>query len=453
MAPINDAFDDAKTLIGESFSINGSNEAAVGALNEPLVHPSASGRSVWYKWDAPRSGQVYLNIVGDQRRMLTRAFSGNSLETLEDVSTSLSSADLGDVVFNAIEGVQYSIAVDSVSESGGGFRLDGGFFDEPIILRQPTDQSVEEGREAVFNISVFGAGTPVFQWYFNEVLMNGETGSKLRIANAGESDVGDYHVEIELGGETLRSRTAKLELGAGFTQFLVQPANQSVFAGDDIELRGLVTSPNTLSYQWYRDREAIPGATDPAYTIEVAAVSDSGFYRLVADDGTRAYDSALAYADVSSNPDWKGIVNPILGQSPRYWSKTRTDGDYLVSSGEDGIAFSLDGLFWQYGVIEDSREFSGFAQGNGVYVVSTEEGYFVSENLLNWEPTSITDGSNYGVAFLEGIFLAAAGDDLLRSVDGVNWTSVPFPGADQFFGISYADGSFLLFTSDKISIS
>jgi len=68
----------------------------------------------------------------------------------------------------------------------------------PIIVQQPEDDCVLLGSTVTFTVAATNVDS--FQWYDNNVLMDGQTNSTLTISNAAISDVG-YYTAVAIKGE------------------------------------------------------------------------------------------------------------------------------------------------------------------------------------------------------------------------------------------------------------
>ncbi|MGD9688941.1 MAG: GC-type dockerin domain-anchored protein [Phycisphaerales bacterium] len=92
------------------------------------------------------------------------------------------------------------------------------------------------------------------------------------------------------------------------------PRSQSVMIGGSVSLSGAATG-NGLTYQWRRNGIAIPGATDPSWSIKHASFADRGTYDLVVSNscGSQATAPAVLSITLSDCPadiNGDGQVNP-----------------------------------------------------------------------------------------------------------------------------------------------
>ena len=82
----------------------------------------------------------------------------------------------------------------------------------PQLTRQPIDQAIRLGSNAVFSAQATN-GSLGFQWFRNGVAMEGQTNSDLSLENVGIGDVGFYTCNItKNGAESVPTRTASLNV-------------------------------------------------------------------------------------------------------------------------------------------------------------------------------------------------------------------------------------------------
>ncbi len=130
-APANDAFAAAQVITGCTGSVLSQNYQATKEIGEPDHGPSPGnnpgGKSIWYRWTAPASGQVTMTTDGSNFDSLLAVYTGNSVSGLALVANS-DDGPIGltsSVTFNANNGTVYQIAVagffdSSVSRSDSG---------------------------------------------------------------------------------------------------------------------------------------------------------------------------------------------------------------------------------------------------------------------------------------------------------------------------------------------
>jgi len=80
----------------------------------------------------------------------------------------------------------------------------------PTILQQPDDQCVPIG--SVASYSVLATNAVAYQWYKNNVQMDGETNSSITISNAGINDVGYYSAAVMNSLGVVPTRSANMNV-------------------------------------------------------------------------------------------------------------------------------------------------------------------------------------------------------------------------------------------------
>ena len=126
--PANDNFAGAITLSGSSTSAGGTNSNATKETGEPNHGGNVGGKSVWWNWTAPSSGDVVIDTNGSNFDTLLGVYTGNAVDSLmliagdNDGGPNLTSR----VAFSATAGVIYQIAVDGTNGASGNIQLNLG---------------------------------------------------------------------------------------------------------------------------------------------------------------------------------------------------------------------------------------------------------------------------------------------------------------------------------------
>ncbi|MFN2614598.1 MAG: Ig-like domain-containing protein, partial [Actinomycetota bacterium] len=119
--PANDAFGAATTLTGGSGSVAGTNVGATKQTGEPLHAGNAGGRSVWFDWVAPGNGTIEFDTLGSNYDTLLGVYTGSAVNALTAVASSNDCCGVAQskVIFSAINGTDYKIAVDGFNSGAG----------------------------------------------------------------------------------------------------------------------------------------------------------------------------------------------------------------------------------------------------------------------------------------------------------------------------------------------
>ena len=151
----------------------------------------------------------------------------------------------------------------------------------PTIVQQPED--VTECIGGTFTLSIGLGGTDnQIRWRKNGEIIPGAVNPTLTIVNAKQTDAGTYDVQVFGCGETI-SKAAKVVIlqRPVLTQ---QPVSVSVCEGQSTSLSVAATG-DALTYQWYKNGEAIPVQTAPTLTFSSASLFDDGSYYCVVTGG------------------------------------------------------------------------------------------------------------------------------------------------------------------------
>ena len=114
-SPSNDNFEDAIALSGPEIELTSHNFETTIEDGEPNHLEESAGRSVWWKWTAPKDGRVTVSTDGSEFDTILAIYAGTSLETLALIAGEDDGANnevTATVSFNAANGSVYYILVD-----------------------------------------------------------------------------------------------------------------------------------------------------------------------------------------------------------------------------------------------------------------------------------------------------------------------------------------------------
>ena len=84
--PVNDNFAGATLITGSSASVSGTNVNATKETGEPNHAGNAGGKSVWWTWTAPASGNVVIDTIGSTFDTLLGVYTGTAVNALTQVA-------------------------------------------------------------------------------------------------------------------------------------------------------------------------------------------------------------------------------------------------------------------------------------------------------------------------------------------------------------------------------
>jgi hypothetical protein len=120
----NDQMRNAMRLTGQNDSVTDSNRFASKEFGEPDHAGNPGGKSVWYRWTAPRSGTVTFDTDRSSFNTLLAVYRGNDVRTLKKVVANDNyHGDKSLVAFAAKENHEYLIAVDGFNGASGDIEL------------------------------------------------------------------------------------------------------------------------------------------------------------------------------------------------------------------------------------------------------------------------------------------------------------------------------------------
>src|SRR6185369_13342714 len=142
--PGNDDFADRIAVSGPTNSLSGNSLGASKEAGEPAHAGFPGGKSVWWSWTAPAGGNVLVTTFGSSFDTLLAVYTGSSVSSLTPITSNdqASGGNQSAVVFSAIFGTTYRIAVDGYAGDAGNISLNiNQPTNAPVILTQPATQA------------------------------------------------------------------------------------------------------------------------------------------------------------------------------------------------------------------------------------------------------------------------------------------------------------------------
>jgi len=170
----------------------------------------------------------------------------------------------------------------------------------PVIISQPTNQTVVAGYTASFSVMASGALPLSYQWQFNGTNIDGATNSILALTNVKPAGAGSYTVTVTNRLGSLTSSNAVLTVLAIPPTIVSQPTNQTVMVGNTASFSVMAVGSPPLSYNWFfngfalSDGGRIVGSTTSTLLISNVQTNDSGLYQVVVTNNYGTITSAVA---------------------------------------------------------------------------------------------------------------------------------------------------------------
>ncbi|MEE8599927.1 immunoglobulin domain-containing protein, partial [Euzebya tangerina] len=178
---------------------------------------------------------------------------------------------------------------------------------QPIIVQQPTDQAACVGEPVTFTVVAEGGGLS-YQWRKDDAEIEGATEPAYTIDQVSGADQGQYDVLVSNGCGTITSAAATLSVASAAPSITQQPTDQAACDGASATFT-VVAEGDWLSYQWWKDNEEIPGATESWYTIDPVSSLDEGYYEVLVSNACGSVASDLAILTVVE-------LGPTITQQP-----------------------------------------------------------------------------------------------------------------------------------------
>lgn len=148
---------------------------------------------------------------------------------------------------------------------------------KPFITTQPIDQKVLSGEPAEFFVVASGDSPLTYQWFKNGSDITGANTPTYSIPSVGVDDLGSYYVSINNPVGSVVSSSVSLNLfQAPVITTQPQSLNLNVSGFGNLNVGVMGDAPFT--YEWSKDGQIIPSATEGVYQITNAQISDSGSY-------------------------------------------------------------------------------------------------------------------------------------------------------------------------------
>lgn len=229
--------------------------------------------------------------------------------------------------------------------------------DVPQIISQPADQDVVVGEKATFTVEATG-GDLTYQWYRDDAIITNAKSAAYSINSTKLADNGaKFHCVVKNSLGEVVSEKATLTTKLIKPEITEQPnsyekATNSSGVTFRIKARG-----GELTYQWYKDGEAISGATKTFYSITRTNLTKdkSGEYHCVvtnamgSTESTKATLLILDKITITTQPENVTVQNggtaaftvAVTGDNPEFeWFK-----DNVKIDGATEATYAINAIF------------------------------------------------------------------------------------------------------------
>ncbi len=167
---------------------------------------------------------------------------------------------------------------------------------DPVAITQsPLGETRCPGESVSFAVSATGSGPLTYQWRKDGVDIPGATEASLLIPSPESTDAGSYDCIVTgCGSETSASAVLTLNQPLVVTE---SPLDLFACPNEAVTLQVTATGSD-LTYQWRKDGDNIPGATEASYGIPETNSPDTGVYDCVVSSACGAETTPAMYLEV-----------------------------------------------------------------------------------------------------------------------------------------------------------
>lgn len=441
----NDDFRDAlpldpATRIGPVSNAAASREPA----EPPITH--GFGKTLWWRFTPVEDGSHFFSIAGSDSGTILAVFEGTGLLNLIPVASTTDSGNdwfLADLKADE----NYYLRADSSNSNGGNIQLFADLAQPVIPVNNIADYSANPGESVVLAFHTEGNLPAIFEWYRNGVILETTDKPELLLPTLTPEDYGTYTVIIRSEGGFIHTTSFQLNPKGRGPQILLHPESQTITREMPLRLVGYVDATAPISYQWYKNGEAITGAKQTTYTRTQADLEDAGWYHLEVSNNHGKAKSKVSIVQV--NQENELLELDIQRPSPtRFGSAVTWFGNRFVLSGYPSYLLTSDeGYSWSASPpFTDQRVLKFTDNGNRIVAQLTGEKVATTTDLLNWRETKLTNEyfSSPVLSFAGKFFIAVGRNQVLSSEDGVDWTTAfQFPAGGENLNLA-ANNNYLL---------
>jgi autotransporter-associated beta strand protein len=313
----------------------------------PTTGPDAIASNSWYHVAAAYNGnegttdnmRIYWTLLDGTRTNANQIGSTNMLNDLRVAPTVFAIGNIPGRTANAnFLGVIDEVRISSVARGSNEMMFSG----PVVIASQPADQSVALGQVANLSVRAAGADPLSYQWRLYVTNVPGATTNVYAIAASQPTDAGPYDVIVSNNFGAITSSVATLTVGSPVT-ITSQPVDQVVAVGWSTSLSVTAGGATPFSYQWRLYGTNVAGATQSAYPIASAQLTDSGPYDVVVTNSYGSITSTVATLTVRTplNLTWLGLNSADWNTNDVDWV-TDTSVNVAFTTG-DNVTFDNSG--------------------------------------------------------------------------------------------------------------
>jgi len=198
---------------------------------------------------------------------VTYALSGAGSATLELTNVTLDDAGTYKVVITDSNGSVTSSEAVVVVEK------------KLAITKQQISFSIIEGQSGSLTLDAVGTGNLTYQWYKNDVIVEGANSAVYALNNAQFTDAGLYKVVITDKNGSITSSVITVNVQNAL-KIVKQPEGFTLKEGESGTIQVLATGEGNLIYQWFKNGVVMEGENSSSLNLANLNLTDAGEYKV-----------------------------------------------------------------------------------------------------------------------------------------------------------------------------
>ena len=174
----------------------------------------------------------------------------------------------------------------------------------PVITSQPKNVTLTQGLPFSLSVTATDAGTIGYQWRLGGVPIAGATSPNFTVSAAQSANAGNYDCVLTgakgVATTTPVAVTVNKPIPVNIT---TQPASAGLREGSPYTLKVTTAAgAGVVTYQWFKDNVALPGATSDSFTINSLSSTTWGAYKVSITNNLGTVTSSIAQVIIVGPP-------------------------------------------------------------------------------------------------------------------------------------------------------
>ncbi|MDP6794196.1 MAG: immunoglobulin domain-containing protein [Verrucomicrobiota bacterium] len=172
----------------------------------------------------------------------------------------------------------------------------------PVIMKLTESMILSKGDTIELSVTAIGDEPLSYQWSLGGVAIEGATSVVLTLADATQSDVGDYTVTVSNAVSEVVSNVVSVTMPEP-VRIVTQPQDVFVVAGASATMTVVVEGSEPIEYYWMHDAKWVDGGRGSTLSLSNLQAADFGAYNVLVRNSTGIEISKPAILSVMSPPE------------------------------------------------------------------------------------------------------------------------------------------------------